>query len=64
MDGAKSWNFFWHIILPHLARPITVVVLIQTIFIMNTFAEIKVTSVGGFAGNLTYLVFSSPAERQ
>lgn len=58
MDGAKSWNFFWHIILPHLARPITVVVLIQTIFIMNTFAEIKVTSVGGFAGNLTYLVFS------
>jgi sorbitol/mannitol transport system permease protein len=25
---------------------------------MNTFAEIKVTSVGGFAGNLTYLVFS------
>jgi sorbitol/mannitol transport system permease protein len=58
MDGAKSWNYFWHIILPHLARPITVVVLIQTIFIMNTFAEIKVTSVGGFAGNLTYLVFS------
>ncbi len=58
MDGAKSWSFFWHIILPHLARPITVVVLIQTIFIMNTFAEIKVTSVGGFAGNLTYLVFS------
>jgi sorbitol/mannitol transport system permease protein len=59
MDGAKSWNYFWHIILPHLARPITVVVLIQTIFIMNTFAEIKVTSVGGFAGNLTYLVFSN-----
>jgi sorbitol/mannitol transport system permease protein len=58
MDGAKSWNFFWHIILPHLARPITVVVLIQTIFIMNTFAEIKVTTVGGLAGNLTYLVFS------
>lgn len=58
MDGAKSWDFFYHIILPHLARPITVVVLIQTIFIMNTFAELKVTSVGGFAGNLTYLVFS------
>jgi sorbitol/mannitol transport system permease protein len=58
MDGAKSWSYFWHIILPHLARPITVVVLIETIFLMNTFAEIKVTTVGGLAGNLTYLVFS------
>jgi len=58
MDGAKAWSYFWHIVLPHLARPIAVVVLIETIFIMNTFAEIKLTSVGGFAGNLTYLVFS------
>ena len=58
MDGAKSWAYFWNIVLPHLARPITVVVLIETIFLMNVFAELKVTSVGGFAGNLTYLVFS------
>jgi sorbitol/mannitol transport system permease protein len=58
MDGAKSWDYFWQIVLPHLSRPITVVILIQTIFLMNTFAEIKVTSTGGFAGNLTYLVFS------
>jgi len=35
-----------------------VVILIATIFLLNIFAEIKVTSVGGFAGNLTYLVFS------
>ena len=58
MDGAKSFDFFRYIILPHLARPITVVILIETIFLLNIFAEIKVTSVGGFAGNLTYLVFS------
>lgn len=58
MDGARSWNYFRYIVLPHLARPITVVVLIETIFLMNVFAELKVTSVGGFAGNLTYLVFS------
>jgi sorbitol/mannitol transport system permease protein len=58
MDGASSWAYFWNIVLPHLARPITVVILIQTIFLMNVFAEIKVTSVGGFAGNLTYLIFS------
>jgi sorbitol/mannitol transport system permease protein len=58
MDGAGPWNYFRHIVLPHLARPITVVILIETIFLLNIFAEIKVTSVGGFAGNLTYLVFS------
>jgi sorbitol/mannitol transport system permease protein len=58
MDGAKSFDFFFHIVLPHLLRPITVVILIETIFLLNVFAEIKVTSVGGLAGNLTYLVFS------
>ena len=58
MDGTSPWNYFRYIVLPHLARPITVVILIETIFLLNIFAEIKVASVGGFAGNLTYLVFS------
>jgi len=58
MDGAGPVSYFRYIVLPHLARPITVVILIETIFLLNIFAEIKVTSVGGFAGNLTYLVFS------
>jgi len=58
MDGAGKIDFFRYIVLPHLSRPITVVILIETIFLLNVFAEIKVTSVGGFAGNLTYLVFS------
>ena len=58
MDGAPPLSYFRYIILPHLSRPITVVILIETIFLLNIFAEIKVTSVGGFAGNLTYLVFS------
>ncbi len=58
MDGAGKFDFFRYIMLPHLMRPITVVILIETIFLLNVFAEIKVTSVGGLAGNLTYLVFS------
>jgi sorbitol/mannitol transport system permease protein len=58
MDGAPPTSLFRYIILPHLSRPITVVILIETIFLLSIFAEIKVTSVGGFAGNLTYLVFS------
>ena len=58
MDGAPPLSYFRYIVLPHLARPITVVILIETIFLLNIFAEIKVTTVGGLAGNLTYLVFS------
>ena len=58
MDGADSWSYFRYIVMPHLARPITVVILIETIFLLNIFAEIKVATVGGLAGNLTYLVFS------
>jgi len=58
MDGADPISFFRYIMLPHLLRPMTVVVLIESIFLLNVFAEIKVTSAGGLAGNLTYLVFS------
>jgi len=58
MDGAGPIAYLRYIVLPHLARPIAVVILIETIFLLNIFAEIKVTSAGGFAGNLTYLVFS------
>ena len=62
MDGASSWNRFWHIMLPHLARAITVVILIQTIFLLSVFAEILVTTNGGpgtATTNLTYLVYVS-----
>eukprot|EP01036_Dinobryon_divergens_P052226 gene52226-69863_t len=37
MDGANPLNYFRFIVLPHLARPITVVILIETIFILNVF---------------------------
>lgn len=52
MDGTPPLPFFFYIVLPHLARPITVVILIQTIFLLNVFAEILVTT-GGGPGNLT-----------
>ena len=60
MDGAGPWSRFVHVILPHLARAITVVILIETIFLLSVFAEILVTTNGGpgFATtNLTYLVY-------
>ena len=62
MDGANWMNRFWYMMLPHLARAITVVILIQTIFLLSIFAEILVTTNGG-PGNattpLTYLVYFS-----
>lgn len=57
MDGTPPVSYFYHIVLPHLARPITVVILIETIFLLNVFAEIYVTGSGGPAGNIPYLVY-------
>jgi len=60
MDGANAWNRLIYIILPHMARAITVVVLIETIFLLSIFAEILVTTNGGpgtESTNLTYLVY-------
>ncbi|MGB3555269.1 MAG: sugar ABC transporter permease [Jannaschia sp.] len=61
MDGAGPLNRFWFITLPHLSRAITVVILIQTIFLLSIFAEILVTTNGGpgtASTNLTYLVYA------
>jgi sorbitol/mannitol transport system permease protein len=57
MDGANFVNRFIYIILPHIARAITVVVLIQTIFLLSVFAEILVTTNGGPGYNSTNIAF-------
>lgn len=65
MDGAKRLRRFWHIALPHLGRAITIVVLIQTIFLLSIFAEIFVTTGGAFGTKtLTYLIFQRVLESQ
>ncbi len=61
MDGAPAIKRFWFIMLPHLARAITVVVLIQTIFLLGVLVEILVTTNGGpgsASTTLTFLVYS------
>jgi sorbitol/mannitol transport system permease protein len=61
MDGAGPISMFFYIVLPHLARAITVVVLIETIFLLSVFAEILVTTNGGpgyESTNLAYLVYA------
>ncbi len=47
LDGAKGPAMFYYIILPHLLRPISVVIMIETIFLLSIFAEILVTTSGG-----------------
>lgn len=61
MDGAGFFSRFIYIVLPHMARAITVVILIQTIFLLSVFAEILVTTNGGpgiQTTNITYLVYA------
>ena len=65
MDGAPVLKRFWFIVLPHLARAITIVILIQTIFLLSIFAEIFVTTGGAFGTRtLTYLIFQRVLESQ
>ncbi|MBL8906888.1 MAG: sugar ABC transporter permease [Rhizobiales bacterium] len=61
MDGTPPLSLFFYIILPHLARAITVVILIETIFLLNVFAEIMVTTGGGpgqQTTNIPFLVYA------
>ena len=61
MDGASAISRLIYITLPHLARAITVVILIETIFLLSVFAEILVTTSGGpgtASTNITYLIYT------
>ncbi|MFL9879160.1 sugar ABC transporter permease [Herbaspirillum rhizosphaerae] len=61
LDGAGPIRIFFYIVLPHLKRAITVVIMIETIFLLSVFAEIFTTTAGGpgtETTNLTYLVYS------
>ena len=65
MDGAPPLKRFWFIVLPHLGRAITIVILIQTIFLLSIFAEIFVTTGGSFGTRtLTYLIFQRVVDSQ
>jgi polyol transport system permease protein len=57
VDGANPWQVFWHLTVPHLRRPIAVVVMVEAIFLLNVFAEIFVTTNGGPGDATTNLPF-------
>jgi sorbitol/mannitol transport system permease protein len=60
MDGAGPVAIFFFITLPHLKRAISVVIMIEMIFLLTIFAEIFVTTSGGpglATTNLAYLIY-------
>lgn len=61
LDGATYWQQFRYLYLPHLARPMSVVVMIEVIFLLSVFAEIFITTSGGpgtASTNLAFLIFT------
>ena len=60
MDGAGPLAMFFYIIVPHLARSIGVVIMIEMLFLLSVFAEIFVTTSGGpgtASTNLPFLIY-------
>ena len=56
LDGAGAWAQFLYLTIPHLARPIAIVVMIQSIFHLSLYAEIEIVSRGNGNKNLPYLI--------
>jgi sorbitol/mannitol transport system permease protein len=60
LDGAGPVARFTWITLPHLRRPVSVVIMMETVFLLGVFAEIFVTTAGGpgtATTNLAYLIY-------
>lgn len=60
MDGAKPVSRIIYIVLPHLARPMAITVMMESIFLLSIFAEILTTTAGGpgdATTTLTYLIY-------
>ncbi|MGH7212960.1 MAG: carbohydrate ABC transporter permease, partial [Acetobacteraceae bacterium] len=60
LDGAGPIAIFRHIQVPHMGRAISVVIMMETIFLLGIFAEIYVTTAGGpgtSTTNLTFLIY-------
>jgi sorbitol/mannitol transport system permease protein len=60
MDGANPFQKFWYLTLPHLGRPIAVVIMIEMIFLLSVFAEIFTTTGGGpgnASTNVAFLIY-------
>ncbi len=58
LDGASPISMFTSLILPHLSRYIEIAVLLETLFVLNIFGEIFITTTGGPGLATTTLTFN------
>lgn len=61
MDGAGYLQQLRYLYLPHLGRSISVVIMIEVIFLLSIFAEISTTTAGGpgtESTNIAFLIFT------
>jgi sorbitol/mannitol transport system permease protein len=61
LDGANPLQMFFQIIMPHLSRAITAVVMIESIFFLSIFAEVYTTTGGGpgqATTTLPYIIYT------
>lgn len=59
LDGANVFSQFWNLTLPHLGRPIAIVMMIQLIFHLSLYAEIFFTGASAGAETLAFAIDSA-----
>jgi len=65
MDGATYFQQLRFLYVPHMARSVAVVIMIEVIFLLSVFAEIRTTTNGGpgtDSTNLAFLIFQEALE--
>ena len=66
MDGANHWQQVRHLYLPHIARSVVVVIMVELIFLLSMFAEIFTTTGGGpgdASTNMAFLILRNSCPR-
>lgn len=60
IDGANSWQIFWHMTLPHLRQYIELATLLGAIYVVQNFDHVFTITAGGLGtANLPYFIYQT-----
>jgi sorbitol/mannitol transport system permease protein len=60
IDGANSWQIFWHMTLPHLRQYIELATLLGAIYVVQNFDHVFTITAGGLdTANLPYFIYQT-----